>query len=49
MPWRTAQSWMLVRAPMRMELTSPRTTAFIQREDWGPRSTSPMTWAEGSM
>ena len=49
MPWRTAQSWMLVRAPMRMWLVSPRTTAFIQSEDWGPRWTSPMSWAEGSM
>ena len=34
--------------PMRMELTSPRTTAFIQMLAWSPRTTSPMTCAEGS-
>src|SRR6185295_6153878 len=33
---------------MRMELTSPRTTAFIHTLAWSPSSTSPITWAEAS-
>ncbi len=39
----TAWSWMLVRAPTRMELTSPRTTAPNQTEEPAPSSTSPTT------
>ena len=33
---------------MRMEWTSPRTTAFIQTLAWSPSSTSPITWADTS-
>ena len=33
---------------MRMEWTSPRTTAPIQTLAWSPSSTSPMTWADAS-
>ena len=44
----TQLSWMLVWAPMRMECTSPRTTAFIHTLAWSPSSTSPMTCAEAS-
>ena len=40
---------MLVWAPMRMELTSPRRTAPYHTEDFSPMVTSPMTLAEGAM
>ena len=36
-----AWSWMLVRAPMRMWFTSPRTTAPNQTDESAPISTSP--------
>ena len=49
MPWRTAQSCILLRGPMRMAFTSPRTTVFIQMLLYSPNTTSPMTCAEGSM
>ena len=39
------KSWMLLRRPMRMRLTSPRTTTFIQIDDSSPRNTSPITCA----
>jgi len=47
-PWSTAQSCTLVLGPMRMALTSPRTTAFIQTLACSPSTTSPMSWAETS-
>ena len=43
--WTRVKSWTLDRAPMRMELTSPRTTTFIHRLLSGPTCTSPITWA----
>src|SRR6185295_9938525 len=46
--WTTQLSWMFEWGPMRMECTSPRTTAFIQTLAWSPSSTSPMTCAETS-
>ena len=46
--WITVPSWMLVRAPMRTKLTSPRTTVNGQTETSSPSSTSPMTLANGS-
>src|SRR5687768_11228599 len=35
-------------APIRMEWTSPRTTAFIHTLAWSPSSTSPITCADWS-
>ena len=46
--WTTLPSWMLVRAPMRMKLTSPRTTVPGQIETSSPSTTSPITLAAGS-
>ncbi len=43
--WTMVPSWRLVRAPMRIQCTSPRTTTFIQRLLSSPMVTSPMTWA----
>ena len=43
--WTSVRSWMLVRAPMRIELTSPRITTFIHRLLSGPTCTSPITCA----
>jgi hypothetical protein len=40
---------MLVRAPTRMKLTSPRTMVPGQIETSSPRTTSPITVAAGSM
>jgi hypothetical protein len=40
---------MLLREPIRMAFTSPRTTAFIQMLLSSPITTSPMTWALSSM
>src|SRR5437867_2173971 len=47
--WRTAPSWMLLRAPMRTGATSPRMTALNQTLEPGPISTSPTTTAPGAM
>ena len=41
-------SCMLEFAPMRMECTSPRTTAFIQTLAFSPSTTSPMICADSS-
>ena len=43
----TLQSWMLVRAPMRISPSSPRSTAFGHTELSGPICTEPMTTASG--
>ena len=43
----TLQSWMLVRAPMRISPSSARSTAFGQTELSGPMRTEPMTTASG--
>ena len=43
--WMTQASWMLVRAPMRIQFTSPRTTQLNQMEASSPISTSPSTRA----
>ena len=43
----TVQSWMLVRAPMRISPSSPRSTALGQIELCGPIVTDPMTTASG--
>lgn len=40
--WTMLPSWMLLRLPMRIALTSPRTTALNQIEHSSPSSTSPM-------
>src|SRR5581483_681716 len=42
-------SWMFVRAPMRMECTSPRITVPYQTEQSSPSTTSPMTAAFSAM
>ena len=47
-PWSTEQSCTLEFEPTRMELTSPRSTAFIQTEEFSPSFTSPSTCAERS-
>src|SRR5690606_29419477 len=44
----TVPSWMLVRGPISIELTSPRTTQPGQMETSSPRLTRPMTVAAGS-
>ena len=46
--WTTLPSWMLVRAPTRMKLTSPRTIVPGQIETSSPSTTSPITVAAGS-
>ena len=46
--WRTQLSWTFVRAPIRIRLTSPRTTVFIQTLASSPSSTAPITWADES-
>src|SRR6185295_16239494 len=46
--WSTAPSWTLVRAPMRIQWTSPRATVWNQNETSSPSSTSPATCAEGA-
>ena len=43
----TVQSWMLVRAPMRISPSSARSTAFGQTVLSGPMRTAPMTTASG--
>ena len=43
----TVQSWMLVRAPMRISPSSPRRTALGHTELSGPMRTDPMTTASG--
>src|SRR5688572_9781298 len=47
--WTTVPSWMLVRRPTRIALTSPRRTAPIHTPLSSPMSTSPITWALSSM
>src|SRR5437867_2396985 len=47
-PWSMLQSCTLECAPIRMECTSPRSTAFIQMLAFSPRTTSPMTCADSS-
>ena len=47
--WTTVPSCTLLRAPMRIQWTSPRTTAFIQIDEASPISTSPITCALASM
>src|SRR5215203_2908403 len=44
----TVGSWMLLRVPILIRWTSPRTTAFIQTDDSAPISTSPITCALSS-
>jgi hypothetical protein len=46
--WITVPSCTLLRAPMRMKLTSPRTTVIGQIETSSPSTTSPITAAAGS-
>src|SRR6476661_4558462 len=48
MTWTIVPSWMLVRRPIRMACTSPRTTTFIQTLLSWPMATSPMTCADAS-
>ena len=48
MPCSTLQSCTLELAPMRMECTSPRSTAFIHTLEFSARITSPMICAESS-
>src|ERR1051326_4834320 len=45
----TVASWMLVRAPMRIEFRSPRTMQWNQMPVSAPTVTSPMTAAVGAM
>src|SRR6516164_2541173 len=45
----TVPSWMLLSAPMRMALVSPRSTQPYQMLARGPISTSPMMTALGAM
>ena len=47
--WSTVPSWMLVRAPIRIEPSSPRSTAPGHTELSGPMRTEPMTTASGWM
>src|SRR6185436_14060211 len=39
---------MLVRAPIRIQFTSPRATVWNQKETSSPSSTSPVTYAPGA-
>ena len=45
--WITAPSWTLLRAPMRIRPSSPRSTAWGHTEASGPSSTAPITTASG--
>jgi hypothetical protein len=47
--WMIVPSWMLLRAPMRTKLTSPRITVPGQTDASSPSSTSPMMVQAGSM
>src|ERR1700761_4945712 len=47
--WITVPSWMLVRAPMRMEFMSPRSRQWNQMPVSDPITTSPITAAVGAM
>jgi hypothetical protein len=42
-------SWRLLRAPIRIECTSPRSTEPYQRLESAPISTSPTTTAPGAI
>ena len=46
--WRTLPSWMLVRAPIRIRFTSPRSTQLYQMLASGPISMSPISRAPGA-
>jgi len=47
--WMIDPSWMLVRAPIRIEFMSPRTRQWNQIPVSDPTTTSPMTAAVGAM
>jgi len=43
----TVPSWMLVRAPIRISPSSPRSTAVGQTLEFAPMNTEPITTASG--
>ncbi len=47
--WMTLLSWMEVRAPTRMDMTSPRNTTPNQMLAFAPTTTSPINAAVGAM